>query len=335
MSNKRARGFAFTVNNWTEEDWSALQRAPSVRYLVMGKEVAPTTGTPHIQGYVFFELQKTFSAARTWFESVLGHARAHVEMAYANALANCKYCMKDADPSNQGYERGERPKSDREKGEDEKVRAKRNLEALIDNRIEDVDLDVVAHQLRNYEYGAAALKRARRSAPKALDGVLDNVWVYGPRGSGKDTYVRGQLAERPHYLKSLEPYWDKYDDEEDVYIEDIDREALKVTRLLKIWADRYPFDGRRMYGLGQCIIRPKRIWVTSQYHPKDLFNKEDAEAIIRRFRIVHMVDGVGRPERRQWTARPTPIILEEEAPAAPHPTPDPPSPDRFGLYLLD
>lgn len=332
MSNKRARGFAFTVNNWTEEDWSALQRAPSVRYLVMGKEVAPTTGTPHIQGYVFFELQKTFSAARTWFESVLGHARAHVEMAYANALANCKYCMKDADPSNEGYERGERPKSDTEKGEDEKVRAKRNLEALIDNRVEDVDLDIVGRQLRNYEYGAAALKRARHKATK-LDGVLDNYWVYGDAGAGKDDHIEELIGDRPFYTKNgSNKWWCDYDFEEDVWIMDVGKRSREVIDLIKAeWCDRRPFRGE-VKGGNTGLIRPKRVYVSSNYHPDELYGEKDAAAIRRRFQIVHAVDGDALYLPRENVERPAPlrkIIVE------PRPTHDPPSPDRFGLYLLD
>lgn len=48
-------GFVFTLNNWTPEQRVKLQGAVGVcgvKYIVMGEEIAPSTGTPHLQGYL-------------------------------------------------------------------------------------------------------------------------------------------------------------------------------------------------------------------------------------------------------------------------------------------
>jgi hypothetical protein len=45
--------FAFTHNNWTESDlqnFKALHSAGYVTWLIIGSEIAPSTGTPHLQG---------------------------------------------------------------------------------------------------------------------------------------------------------------------------------------------------------------------------------------------------------------------------------------------
>lgn len=58
------RRFLFTLNNYTEDDCQRLLgRVPLLaKYIVFGKEIAPTTETPHLQGYV--HLQKKTRMAR-------------------------------------------------------------------------------------------------------------------------------------------------------------------------------------------------------------------------------------------------------------------------------
>lgn len=59
--SKRSRKFVFTVNNYSEKHKNtrtqlkeAFEKFKDVKY-IMGYEIAPTTGTPHIQGYVQFK----------------------------------------------------------------------------------------------------------------------------------------------------------------------------------------------------------------------------------------------------------------------------------------
>lgn len=60
------RLYQFTWNNYTEEDELYIKDivAPKADYLVYGKEVAPTTGTPHLQGLVYFKNKKSFNSTR-------------------------------------------------------------------------------------------------------------------------------------------------------------------------------------------------------------------------------------------------------------------------------
>lgn len=60
MTNRvQFRNQVFTVNNYTEEDLTALQKfaQDKCKYLVYGKEIAPTTGTPHLQCAAVFNSQ--------------------------------------------------------------------------------------------------------------------------------------------------------------------------------------------------------------------------------------------------------------------------------------
>ncbi len=62
----RVRNYCFTVNNYDEDDIIELlshigenKKTDTIKYLTMQEEIAPTTGTPHLQGYL--ELHKAYT----------------------------------------------------------------------------------------------------------------------------------------------------------------------------------------------------------------------------------------------------------------------------------
>lgn len=67
---------------------------------------------------------------------------------------------------------------------------------------------------------------------------------------------------------------------------------------LKIWGDRYAFMAE-VKG-GSLLIRPKKIVVTSNYHPREIWEDSSTlEPILRRYKIVHfqsMQSPVNEPE---------------------------------------
>jgi len=101
----RSRGYCYVVNNYTDLDIAQLMELWEdrfVTYIVIAFEIAPTTGTPHIQGYMHFEHGKTM---RTVCDRVprisLQEAKAEGE----NYDRRYTYCFKDHDY----IEYGERP----------------------------------------------------------------------------------------------------------------------------------------------------------------------------------------------------------------------------------
>jgi len=85
--------WVFTLNNYTDEECASLaQLGFDVVYLVYGRETAPITGTPHLQGFVIFRSNKRLNAAKNAISP-----RAHLEVARASSAAAATYCKKDHD----------------------------------------------------------------------------------------------------------------------------------------------------------------------------------------------------------------------------------------------
>lgn len=116
---------------------------------------------------------------------------------------------------------------------------------------------------------------------------LDNDWLYGGTGSGKSLGAREKAKADGfrYFVKDPNRWWDNYDGQEVVIIEDLDLHSADQCRSLKIWADLYPFHGEVKLGHTK-LIRPQRIVVTSNYSPAEIWTRDgDLEPILRRFRV--------------------------------------------------
>jgi hypothetical protein len=95
----RARAFVYTLSNYSEKDFERLCAIESV-YKIVGREVAPTTGTKHLQCYFYFKSARNFAAVK----EQLGCG--HIEKAKGTAVQNRMYCSKEGN----FYESGKVPK---------------------------------------------------------------------------------------------------------------------------------------------------------------------------------------------------------------------------------
>ena len=88
----RYRSFAWTLNNYTNEDICYLNEYSYLfNYLVYGKEVGKN-GTPHLQGYCYFKNAKSFTAAKAALPG-----QPHIEVCHHSPQQNADYCKKGDD----------------------------------------------------------------------------------------------------------------------------------------------------------------------------------------------------------------------------------------------
>lgn len=91
----KSRRWTWTLNNYTDAQLDTLNQVvtevESVKYLCYGIEIAPTTGTPHLQGYM--EVKHPVTMARV--KTLLGSQGAHVTASQGTPQQNREYCSKD------------------------------------------------------------------------------------------------------------------------------------------------------------------------------------------------------------------------------------------------
>ncbi|XP_022656047.1 uncharacterized protein LOC111248264 isoform X2 [Varroa destructor] len=86
----RFRRAAWTLNNYTEEELKNIkENVTQFRYIIWGYEIAPNTGTKHLQGYAATEKPSTLDRFKTLLSD-----RAHIEIAKASEEKNREYCIK-------------------------------------------------------------------------------------------------------------------------------------------------------------------------------------------------------------------------------------------------
>ena len=95
MSRQRSQQFAFTLNNYTQEELKHLAHPKPGYFVLFGAERAPSTGTPHLQGVVWRDPEEFPSFERCTARNVVGK-RAWVDK--SDSLQGAVgYCVKDGD----------------------------------------------------------------------------------------------------------------------------------------------------------------------------------------------------------------------------------------------
>ena len=235
--------------------------------MVVGRERAPLTGTPHLQGYLHFEHGISFSGLKRLLPGV------HFEKARGDGKSNQTYCTKEGD----FFEVGALPE---EKGAKTQELWRSLLKAAEEGRWDYIK----DNQPRIWITMKERLLSMRVPTSVVLDGDTMNEWWVGPTGSGKSRLAWQKYGDLC-YQKQLNKWWDGYDNQSVVIIEEWSPKNDVTSSALKIWADRYPFSAQIKGGMLQKI-RPLKIIVISNYTIEDCFvDSRDANPISRRFTV--------------------------------------------------
>lgn len=272
--NQAAQGtrWCFTLNNYQEAHLSIIEMvlAPLAKWLIYGKETAPNTGTKHLQGFVMLQKNKRLAGMK----SIL--VTAHWELARGSNKQNFEYCSKDGD----FVEFGVRPEFHENNGKREKSDWEKVWSSAKQGKIDEIP----AHaRVTCYSSIKMIGKDYMQPMPDADD--VTGVWIQGPSGIGKSRRARNDYPGA--YFKLCNKWWDGYQGEDFVIMDDLSQEHACLAYHIKIWGDRYSFVAESK-GSAACI-RPKKFVITSQYKINEIFTKaEDREAIARRFHVVDL-----------------------------------------------
>jgi len=277
---KRHTRWRFTLNNWTNSEFEKIKKWQYVRYIVVGREIAPTTGTPHLQGYVEWNNERKFDVIRKI------NPRISWRTCNATAAANRKYCTKE-DPD--FYEFGEPAKQ----GERNDLLA---CKEMIDNGASELEVAEMHFNTWAGAYKAldryAKLKMQHRSMKKPP--TIE--WIWGLSGRGKSYPIQEQYGEENVFVKDETRWWDDYKPGQVIIVDDFD--GKWPFRNFLRFLDKYKYQGEVKGGFVK--INSDLIFITCEHPPDYFWQGNELEQVTSRLSNIREVVGENKRTGKVW-----------------------------------
>lgn len=296
IPNKRSRGWTIVVNNYNGDDrtrlesmWTTGLRSDKrgmppfkCKFLIYQLEVAPTTGTHHIQGYVQFASQISLRTLVNHMVRPDGTRQASFKSANGSASQNKAYCTKAESrmpgPDSGPFEFGTCPNDPGKRSD-----LRRAIELVQKGTSVRGICDEVPVAFVMYPSG---LNKMRTYYDQTRGAKTHVEWYYGPPGTGKSMAAHDRLPHLPEpvdgaplqyrlnstYSKNTaDQWWDGYDGHRVVILDDLrPNSSFDLATLLKLF-DRYP---HRIQNKGGTLeFFTEVIIVTCPFHPVEFWQK--------------------------------------------------------------
>lgn len=295
LDRGQSRYWTFTANNFSvRPDEAAFRKHfAHLQYVVFQHEVGEE-GTPHLQGYLQLAKKARWSAVANKLEKMCGK-RVRVVQANGSDKDNEAYCTKDETRVDGPWRFGERkPCSGRKGGRNDLLAFTRALDS--DASLRDVAAEHPASFLR-YHRGAREYRALRASKRDWIPHIEVHI---GPSGVGKSRAARAAYPDA--YWCEDGNWWDGYDGEATVILDEFSGSFIPIKRLLRLLDSsplRMPYKG----GFVQMVAR--NYIITSNFEPEDWYAYEKLGYAAWEKRAEHPETGV-----EQW-ANPVRRRLEE------------------------
>lgn len=255
----RSRGWIMTINNPTEQDKLSLCGLESVEYMIVGKEhFDDPEKTPHFQCYIRWKNAKTFSRMKKLFP------RAWINPANGSDLHNRAYCSKEEVLIEHGEPSAQGKRSD--------------LKYVVDLIADSPSMKYIIEHVNSLQSIRTAEKLLMYKEP-VRRWKTEVYWFHGATGTGKSQKAY-EMYPDAYTAMDTGQWWEGYDGDEVVIIDDMRRDFLKFHQLIKL-LDRYQYRVQFKGGSRQFLART--IVITSCYSPEEMFEtREDIHQLLRR-----------------------------------------------------
>lgn len=285
----RQRAWCGTINNWSQADWDKIQLLGD--YGCVAQEVAPTTGTPHMQWYLYFKNKITFGSLKKKLP------RSHIKICMGNADENRTYIFgpydkvqpdgslkhKDANPT--AIEWGDIPSQG----------ARKDLDTLRDRIMNGARVDDIAveNPILFHQYGRTLTKLEDIALRKRFrTEMTKGIWYWGKTGVGKSHRAYENFKPETHYDLNLQDngWWEGYQQQPIVIINEF-RGEIKFNELLSL-VDKWPKSVKRRCREPMPFTSTTVI-ITSAVPPEEVYKNsltenDKLEQFYRRFDVVKL-----------------------------------------------
>jgi len=282
---QKFRNAVITLNNYTqaELDQCILTAKNVATYGVIGQEIAPTTGTPHLQMYFEFANQKRVSEIKSMTSSRIAIFKRRGTPIQASDY--CKYDDYKEHCKDRLYQRsnvyhefgelshqGERTDWTTVK---DRLMAGESIVSVIDHH---------PHVLPNIR----AIKEFRSEVAKSQHRDVKVYVLFGVSGSGKTKWAWDTYPDL--YTKPDGEWWDGYAGQKTVLLDDF-YGGIPHHTMLKI-CDRYPLSLPIKGGFAPACY--DTVIITSNKHPSHWY-ENGLKALTRRLHSVALVNNIAQP----------------------------------------
>jgi len=309
-TRQRVYAMMFTLYNYEPllDNLRAYLRA-NCDYAVFGYEICPTTGRPHLQGYLHWPNKRWYNTpgGNTEFRELF--PQVHDELPNGTAEANRKYCLKirPGDVPNEKFEEfGTIPSQGKRTDWRQAITQISTGEDII-NVLEDQPHLIPC---------VRALERVKQLTMKARPIIKPDVYVLvGQPGSGKTRWAYDNYPEL--YSKPNGQWWDGYQGQETILLDDFYGD-VEYSLLLKV-CDRYPLQVPVKGGFVQANW--KRVIITSNQRPEQWYpGHYDLSAFNRRVNNFY-IDSIPNADEKEHAQEGEPIQETQVRTTSPDETP--------------
>jgi len=269
------RNILITIFNYDKEELEELLRGDEsiFSYCTYQEEECPTTKRKHIQFYGELTRQSRMNKIKKF----LGDDTVHIEGRRGTQKQAIAYCSKEDTKISETVIVG----TPREQG------GRTDLNIIRDKVKSGVRLTEIVNQMERVNYQAVRMAQTLMtvySIPRSTKPIV--IWLYGATGKGKTRYVYDNYPDI--YSKNISKWWDGYEQNETILIDDYRKDFSKFHELLKL-IDRYPCQ-REIKG-GTIQINSKYIIFTSPASPLKLWeHRRDEDMKQLKRRIDYIID---------------------------------------------
>lgn len=289
--------FTFTLNNYTPEQVQAYRdlydpeaQDPVVRYLIFQYELAPTTGTPHLQGFIHLHNKhKT-----TWPVGIkrILPGNPNIKRANGSPMQNKTYCSK---PETRDPAHADCPYEEFGTciaGQGSRNRQREVAQMARDGKrirlISEEDPDIVMRHFRGLQYLRQSRTQTVRQMPK-----LYIFWGDSRSGKSYQCLKRAQDKYGPEeiYYHRGGKWWNDYDGHKCVIFNDFTHASITPTEFKKV-VDETPHQVETKGG--SVWLEFEELYISSNYPPRLWWPNADAGATEPVFERTHFCAFLGR-----------------------------------------